>query len=68
MSETERLLRLHRIIGDADAGIEPLIPVSKTTLYGWIKSGRFPAPRKLGRSSAWLESEVREVMQRGIPQ
>ena len=40
------------------------VPVSKVTLWTWLKSGRFPAPRSLsggqGRQhrNAWLESEV----------
>jgi predicted DNA-binding transcriptional regulator AlpA len=44
------------------------VPVSKVTLWHWIKRGTFPAPRSLsgGQSrqhrNAWLESEVAEWM------
>ena len=32
---------------------------SRSTLYDMIRRGDFPPPVKLGRSSAWRESEVR---------
>lgn len=32
--------------------------ISRSTIYAWISQGRFPCPRKLGRSSRWLVSEV----------
>jgi predicted DNA-binding transcriptional regulator AlpA len=40
------------------------VPVSNVTLFNWIRSGSFPAPRTLsgGQSRqnriAWLESEI----------
>ncbi|MDR3446025.1 AlpA family phage regulatory protein [Dyella sp.] len=37
------------------------VPVSKTTLYRWSRSGLFPRPRSLtptGNTVAWLASEV----------
>lgn len=33
---------------------------ANSTLYDMIRRGEFPAPIKLGRSSAWRESEVRQ--------
>lgn len=33
---------------------------ANSTLYDMIRRGEFPAPVKLGRSSAWRESEVRQ--------
>jgi predicted DNA-binding transcriptional regulator AlpA len=29
-----------------------------TTLYGWIRKGTFPKPRRHGNRSYWIESEV----------
>jgi prophage regulatory protein len=38
--------------------------LSRTTLYGYIKDGEFPAPVRLGaRAVGWLESEVSEWIQ-----
>ena len=37
-----------------------LAPVSKSTLWNWVSSGRFPAPVKLGpRVTAWRVEDVR---------
>ena len=33
---------------------------ANSTLYDMIRRGDFPPPVKLGRSSAWRESEVRQ--------
>lgn len=55
------LLRLERIItGDPANGIEPLIPVSKTTIYQLVKEGKFPSPIRLPgvRGSFWRSAEV----------
>jgi predicted DNA-binding transcriptional regulator AlpA len=55
-------LRLHQIIGDRTAMpvILPIIPVSKATIYNWVKAGRFPNPTKLGPgTSAWRIADVR---------
>lgn len=44
------------------------IPISSVTLWGWVKAGKFPAPRSLsggqGRQDrvAWLESEVKQFI------
>lgn len=56
-----RLLRLPQIIGDpkADPPIPPIIPVSKSTWWAGVKSGRFPKPIKLGpRTTAWALSSI----------
>lgn len=35
------------------------ISVGRTTLYGMVKAGKFPRPRKIGpKRVAWLASEV----------
>lgn len=37
--------------------------VANSTLYYWIKLGKFPKPYKIGeRASAWLLSEVEDWM------
>ena len=39
--------------------IEARIGLSRSTIYQWMKEGRFPAPVKLGeRMVGWRESEI----------
>jgi len=59
-------VRLRQIIGDPDADppIPAIIPVSKTSWWAGIKSGRFPQPVKLGpRTTAWRVSDIRSLIE-----
>ncbi len=59
-------LRLPHLIGDPNAQppIPPLIPVSKSTWWAGVKSGRFPAPVKLGpRTTAWRVEDIRALIE-----
>jgi hypothetical protein len=59
-------LRLPQIIGDKKSSppIPPIIPVSKTSWYAGIKSGRYPRPLKLSeRSSAWRIEDIRKLIE-----
>lgn len=47
-----KLLRLPQVL--------ELVPVSHMTLYRMIGREEFPAPVKLGRSSAWRYAEIKE--------
>ncbi len=43
--------------------IPGIVPISSPTLWRWCKSGRFPAPSKLGpRVTAWKVEDVRAWM------
>jgi prophage regulatory protein len=54
-------LRLQSILGPAGP-----IPVSKSTWWAGVKSGRFPKPVKLGpRTTAWRIEDIRELIARG---
>lgn len=59
------VVRLKQIVGDADADppISPLIPVSPSTWWGWVASGRAPAPIKLGDgTTVWRVSDIRQFV------
>ena len=57
------LVRLHQIIGDKKKGIPPVIPVSKSSWWAGVKSGRYPKPIKLGeRTTCWNVSDIRELI------
>ena len=62
-------LRLSQIVGKKpttdDPGLPALVPVSASTLWQWVRDGKFPAPVKLGpRTTAWSVESVRAYLQR----
>ena len=53
-------LRLSSIVGPGKP-----IPVSKSTWWEGVKSGRFPKPIKLGpRITAWRVEDIRQLIER----
>lgn len=59
-------LRLPQIIGDRKASppIPAIIPVSKSTWWQGIKTGRYPKPVKLGeRCTAWRVEDIRALVE-----
>ncbi|MFN0264840.1 helix-turn-helix transcriptional regulator [Tepidamorphus sp. 3E244] len=54
-------VRLKQIIGPNQP-----IPVSKSTWWAGVKSGRFPQPVKLGpRTTAWRVEDIRRLIANG---
>jgi predicted DNA-binding transcriptional regulator AlpA len=61
-------VRLPQIVGDpkADPPIPAVIPVSKSTWWQGVKTGRFPRPVKLGpRITCWKVEDIRALIERG---
>ncbi len=59
-------VRLPHIIGNPKATppIPPIIPVSKSTWWAGVKSGRYPQPVKLGpKITAWKVSDIRALIE-----
>lgn len=57
-------LRLAQIVGDKKADIAPIIPVSKSTWWAGVKSGRYPQSVKLSeRCTAWRVEDVRALIE-----
>lgn len=59
-------LREKQIIGNKKANppIPPIIPVGHSTWWEGVKSGRYPAPVKLGpRTTAWRVEDIRKLIQ-----
>ena len=55
--ENCRLLRLPQVLD--------LIPVSKSTWWAGVKSGRFPQPLRLGaRCTVWRAADVKALVER----
>ena len=58
-------VRLSQIVGDkkADPPIPAIIPVSKSTWWAGVKSGRYPQPFKLSeRCTAWRVEDIRALI------
>ena len=64
-------LRLNQIIGKPETksspALPPIIPVSRSTRWAGVKSGRFPQPVKLGpRTTAWRIEDIRRLIEEAI--
>ncbi len=58
-------LRLDQIVRTQQSKTEPLLPISKSTWWNGVRTGRFPAPVKLGpRTTAWRASDIAELLER----
>lgn len=58
-------LRLSQIVGNPKANppTPAIIPVSKSTWWAGVKSGRYPQPVKLGpRTTAWRVEDIRALV------
>lgn len=53
-------LRLPQIIGDPKKAIPALIPVSRSSWWLGVKTGKYPQPIKLGsRTTVWRVEDIR---------
>jgi len=58
-------VRLSQIVGNPKANppIPAIIPISKSTWWAGVKSGRYPCPIKLGpRITVWRADDIRELI------
>jgi len=63
-------VRVSQIVGRPKASppIPPIIPVSEATWWAGVKSGRFPAPIKLGlKITAWRAEDIRAFIAKQEP-
>ena len=55
-------LRLPQIVGNPKANppIPPILPVSRSSFWAGVKSGKYPKPIKLGpRTTVWSVDSIR---------
>jgi prophage regulatory protein len=56
-------VRVSQLLGCRRRGLVPILPVSRSGLYAWIRDGRWPAPIRIGpKVIAWKASVVREAL------
>ena len=59
---SKRLLRISEIIAPKGP-----VPVGKSTWWEGVKSGRFPAPIKLGpRITVWKVADIEALLEQGV--
>ena len=61
-------LREHQLIGSRRTPkTPPMIPINHSTLWRWVKLGRFPSPVKIGpNTTAWEAQAVYDwIMSKG---
>jgi prophage regulatory protein len=57
------LLRLPQVIGDRARGIPGVVPVGRTMWLEGVKTGRFPAPVRVGlRAVAWRCEDIHKLL------
>lgn len=57
-------LRVSQIIGNSKRGIPAIIPISRTTWWNGVKSGRFPPPIKFGpKTVVWRVEDIRKLIE-----
>ena len=70
-------VRLPQIVGRAadplskppKPAIPAIIPVSKSSWWAGVASGKYPRPVKLGpRTTAWRIDDIRALIERGVAQ
>jgi hypothetical protein len=63
---TTGYVRLSQIVGNRKTNppTPAIIPVSKSTWWAGVRSGRYPKPCKLGpRTTAWRVEEIRALIE-----
>lgn len=63
----EGYVRLSQIIGNRADGTPPIVPVSRSTWWEGVRTGRYPQPvRTLGpRITAWRVADIRRLLEGG---
>jgi len=57
------LVRLWQILGDRRRGVPPIIPISKSSWWAGIKTGKYPKPIKLSaRCTCWHAEDIRQLI------
>lgn len=56
----DRFLRVRDVIGDKES--PGIVPLSRSAWYELVRTGRAPAPVKIGRASLWRESDIQRFI------
>ena len=57
-------LREKQIIGDKSTNTPPIIPVSRSSWWSGVKSGKYPKPVKLSEKiTAWRTEDIKNLIE-----
>lgn len=63
-------VRLAQIVGNPKAKppIPPLIPISASSWWNGVRSGKYPQPMKFGpKTTVWRAEDIRALIEAGAP-
>lgn len=63
-------VRLAQIVGNSKAKppIPPLIPISASSWWNGVRSGKYPQPMKFGpKTTVWRVADIRALIEAGAP-
>ncbi|NOU14417.1 MAG: AlpA family phage regulatory protein [Methylococcaceae bacterium] len=64
MNQQQNLLRIWHITGDAKRGIEPILPIGRSTFLAGVRSGKYPKPIKLSeKTTCWKKSDIMALIE-----
>lgn len=67
-SHISGFLRLSQILGDKKKNVVGIFPISKSSWWSGIKTGKYPKPVKLSdRITAWRVEDIQKLMQSYSP-
>lgn len=55
-------LRVWQIADCRKPGVDPLLPISRTTFLKGVKDGIYPQPIKCGHSSLWAAEDIKKLV------
>lgn len=56
-------LRIWQITGDKEKGIEPILPIGRSTFLAGVREGKYPKPVKLGqKTTAWRKADIQKLV------
>jgi predicted DNA-binding transcriptional regulator AlpA len=61
---SEGLVRVSQLLAfGSRKGSTPILPISRATMYTWIREGKMPAPIRIGAMVCWPAPQLRAWLQ-----
>jgi predicted DNA-binding transcriptional regulator AlpA len=61
---SEGLIRVSQLLAfGSRKGSTPILPISRATMYTWIREGKMPAPIRIGAMVCWPAPQLRSWLE-----